>query len=69
MPKFEHKVIKVFFKNPERLQTELVQYEAEGWQVAGVGQSLGSMIIILKRPYPPGKPPPPFMTDKNGKKL
>lgn len=59
MLKYEHKVITAYFKNPERLEADLAQYEEEGWEVAGVGQNLGNMIIILKRPaqFKPNPPP------------
>lgn len=59
MLKYEHKVIKSYFKSFEKLEADLAYYAEEGWEVAGVGQSLGNMIIILKRPSQNRPKPPP----------
>ncbi len=63
MTRYEHKVIKVYFKGAERLESELAVFQKQGWEVAGVGQSLGSMVIVLKRPRPPGRTPPVYKTE------
>ncbi|MBL7191222.1 hypothetical protein ISS30_05960 [bacterium] len=50
MKGFQYKVIKHYFRSPDRLEAELNQYGLQGWEAAGIGQKMGSMIIILKRP-------------------
>jgi hypothetical protein len=46
---YEHDVIQIFWKLRDSVTSLIREKQREGWQVAAIGDALGSSLLILKR--------------------
>lgn len=53
---WEHDVLQIFWKMKDSVATLIREKQRGGWQVAAIGNALGSSVLIMKRARPKPEP-------------